>query len=157
MVLYSLVEVKWFWKDERKISIHQIKAYLEETMQLMQKGCGYSTVYSNDLHHVNLTILEITNDYEQNPSSVVFLFSIWYTISGMPLYVESWQDFSSSFRRLVWVNDLFFCVQRVSLSWNLRLATLGSSYLSSSDFLLFGFFCLTLLVRYKCFKVIFWS
>lgn len=81
--------------------MHQIKAYLEETMQLMQKGCGYSTVYSNDLHHVNLTILEITNDYEQNPSSVVFLFSIWYTISGMPLYVESWQDFSSSFRRLV--------------------------------------------------------
>lgn len=53
--------------------MHQIKAELVETMQLMQKGCGYSTVYSNDLHHVNLTVLEIANDYEQNPSSVVHI------------------------------------------------------------------------------------
>uniref|UniRef100_A0A672S7B8 Calbindin 2b n=1 Tax=Sinocyclocheilus grahami TaxID=75366 RepID=A0A672S7B8_SINGR len=79
---------------------------------------------------------EFMQKFDENGDGKIEMseFSIWYKISNMLLYFKSWQDFSSSFRLLFKafvINDLFFCVKRVNLRWNCRLAMLGLSYLSS--------------------------
>jgi len=59
-------------------------------------------LYSNDLHHANLTVLEIVNDIEQNPYVVhmwyVWMFTVFHShnlVHNLKFATLSWKAWMS--------------------------------------------------------------